>query len=921
MKNYLIAILFLLHGIVYAQYEAANWYFGEYAGINFNSNTNQVTPILNGKLNTKEGSSSISDANGNLLFYTDGITVYNKTHDIMDNGSYLYGDPSSTQSAIVVPKPNNPDIFYVFTVGSSVGGAGNNRGFNYSIIDISANSGLGRVTAKNRNLLAYSSEKISAVVKDCYGNSIWVITLSTASGSQSSNLFNTFYAYEITDAAGISTKAVKSTISSRISDPRGALKLSPDGTKLISANMQDGLFLYDFDPDTGLVTNSQQISITSTNNSTKSYGVEFSPNNKFLYVHASNDNNTGTSTAASSHYSSLLQYDLEAVNISNSQIVLDNRNLFRGALQLGPDGKIYRALASTYNIGLPYLGVINNPNIEGVSAQYVHNAINLRGNNSTQGLPPFIQSFFDQKIDIINASNGIETSNLDLCIGDTYTLRAQNIVGADYKWTFNGAPLTNATNPWEMEASQEGLYKVNITPPSGTICDRLEGDAFVTYYDIPTANTIIVDNICDFDNDSLEIVDLTDQDNHILNGQDPSIYQVSYFKRDTNGNENLISDPTRFQITAINQEIIAKVENINNTNCSATTSFTLNLIPSPVIVVQDISQCDGTFPYTDGLSTFNLEEAITTSNGTYQFFITDPNTASTSPAITHPEAFTNTVANQVIFVRAINIMGCYTDRSFILNTQVPIITYETAYYCTGSRVVLNAGITITAQSDYTYQWYLNNVVISGETQHKFTTDSADTYEVVITNNATNCVIIKRITAEESGVAVIDLVNTKVSYSNNNNNISVSASGLGTYEYALFKNQDHLLSSMLYRGYQSNPVFTDVSPGVYSIKVKDIKNNCGLSEHVVYVVGFTLFFTPNGDGYNDTFKIEGADQMFMAKSRVNIFDRYGKLLKVLNLNEPNWDGKLNGIDLPQDDYWFSATLSDGRKFTSHFSLKR
>ncbi|MHA7943319.1 hypothetical protein ACJOV8_009625 [Formosa sp. 3Alg 14/1] len=93
MKNYLIAILFLLHGIVYAQYEAANWYFGEYAGINFNSSTNDVTAILNGQLNTKEGSSSISDANGNLLFYTDGITVYNKNHDIMDNGAYLYGDP------------------------------------------------------------------------------------------------------------------------------------------------------------------------------------------------------------------------------------------------------------------------------------------------------------------------------------------------------------------------------------------------------------------------------------------------------------------------------------------------------------------------------------------------------------------------------------------------------------------------------------------------------------------------------------------------------------------------------------------------------------------------------------------------------------------------------------------------------------
>ena len=84
--------------------------------------------------------------------------------------------------------------------------------------------------------------------------------------------------------------------------------------------------------------------------------------------------------------------------------------------------KYIRALSATYNQGTQYLGVINNPNSLGVSSNYQHNAISLSPNYSSQGLPPFISSFFAEKIDIIGKSSSTSTS-LPLCDGDIYTLR------------------------------------------------------------------------------------------------------------------------------------------------------------------------------------------------------------------------------------------------------------------------------------------------------------------------------------------------------------------------------------------------------------------------------------------------------------------------------------------------------------------
>ena len=112
--SFLALILSFTSASLSAQNESAFWFFGQGAGLNFNTGYPVSTP--DGELYTEEGCASISTKLGELLFYTDGVNVWNKNHQVMSNGTGLTGDASSTQSAIIIPKPNSASIYYIFTV-------------------------------------------------------------------------------------------------------------------------------------------------------------------------------------------------------------------------------------------------------------------------------------------------------------------------------------------------------------------------------------------------------------------------------------------------------------------------------------------------------------------------------------------------------------------------------------------------------------------------------------------------------------------------------------------------------------------------------------------------------------------------------------------------------------------------------------
>ena len=350
-KLWILLLLGSLSSFVYAQKQAANWYFGENAGLKFGGCGNPPTAI-SGQLNTKEGSTSISDKDGNLLFYTNGEEVYDKNNDIMSGGTGLYGNESSTQSAIIVPKPSDPNIYYIFTVDTRVNRSDVSNGFNYSEVDMSLNGGLGAVTQINTPLLEFSSEKITATFKNADGSSIWVITFASQNGNIDSDFwnnkdeYNTFHAFKINEN-GVSVNSVRSSAGPvNIGDRRGYLKISPNGKKLVCANTSDGTFLYDFNQQTGQISNRIRLNLNDNtsgwSDTNQGYGVEFSSNSKLLYV-------TSYNGAFGSQTSKALLYQFETENLYNKRkIFYEEANITLNIYKLSKNQVLNLAIQKLY---------------------------------------------------------------------------------------------------------------------------------------------------------------------------------------------------------------------------------------------------------------------------------------------------------------------------------------------------------------------------------------------------------------------------------------------------------------------------------------------------------------------------------------------------------------------------------------------
>ncbi|MFT3908740.1 MAG: hypothetical protein QM737_04895 [Ferruginibacter sp.] len=246
------------------------WYFGERAGLDFN--TNPPTATSNSAMVQQEGCATICDNTGHLLFYSDGTSVWNRNHQVMPNGNGLRGGFSASQSVLVVPSPGNNNVYYIFTVPEEF----INAPLCYSIIDMTLDAGLGDITAiKNVPLHTPVQEKLTATLKS-NGVDYWVIAKEAGSDA--------FLVYSLT-SAGVDPNPVISHIGFSLGsqDKLGYVRVSPNGLKLCIAYTRNSLSqLFDFDNITGILSN--PIDLTTSLLPFGPYGIEFSPDNSKLYI-------------------------------------------------------------------------------------------------------------------------------------------------------------------------------------------------------------------------------------------------------------------------------------------------------------------------------------------------------------------------------------------------------------------------------------------------------------------------------------------------------------------------------------------------------------------------------------------------------------------------------------------------------------
>jgi gliding motility-associated-like protein len=434
-----ILLFFSLANKTSAQGEANIWYFGNYAGLDFNGGA--PVAITNGALQTNEGCAVISTNDGALRFYTAGVTIYISTHVAMPNGNGLLGSYSATQSATIVSKPGNPNIFYVFTVDAFEHNYAN--GLRYSEVDMSLSEGLGDVTA-NKNIFLASSvtEKIIAV-KKANNNDIWLIAHDLKTDA--------FLVYSITKE-GINKIAVKSNAGTIDAQGTGYLKASFYGSKLVQAlHGVQKVDVLNFNKLTGVVTTDFTFPAPFTRGGV--YGVEFSADGKKLYV-------------ASIFFECIYQYDLA---LHNSSAIISSAKIIGkvssphtlGALQMAPDGKIYLA-----KLHAGTLGCINNPSILGVGCGFVDNSIYLLGKTSSLGLPNINQTCFSPAPITYN----------NTCLGDiTYFSLSVQTETDSVLWNFNN-PLSGNLNISELLSplhifTNPGKYTVSAIIYSGSDAD------------------------------------------------------------------------------------------------------------------------------------------------------------------------------------------------------------------------------------------------------------------------------------------------------------------------------------------------------------------------------------------------------------------------------------------------------------------
>jgi len=537
----------------------------------------------------------------------------------------------------------------------------------------------------------------------------------------------------------------------------------------------------------------------------------------------------------------------------------------------------------------------------------------------------------------------ISISNTNACFGETQTLTV-SATNSEINWydSKTGGNLIHSGTSFSIQPTNTIIYWVDIIPldcPSET---RTPITAVVHQYPEILKKNLIVEQ-CDNDdvNDGKTVFNLNTYQSLI--SVNPQEETFEFFKSPDFDINSKILNPEAYTNTSFIEQLFVKI----NTpfNCSETSSLTLkvgaSLIDSDFYM--EFETCETETKTLDlgienwGQTTFeDLRESLINSNSKFSsqniqisFYSneTDAYLRQNIIEIENEEAFytMQTPYLQKIWARIDNLdldtLSCLGVKE-VAQLQVNKLpefgrSDDLIIVCLNLDPV-PIGVESIDGRVYNYSWTKNGL------DYPLNIDNVDNqvliseggfYEVTATTtDGKDCskkIGITMISSEiatltQEDLVVIDLVGDTGSIE-----ILADNLGVGNYEYAIGDPTGI---------YQDLPFFDNLLPGIHTIYIQD-KNNCGRVEIEGSVLGHMKFFSPNGDGINDRWKILGVNENFQPKTRVYIYDRWGRLLVDLDPLDYGWDGTFNGAKLPQDDYWFRVFFENGKEYKGHFSLLR
>lgn len=429
VRTFLVYFLIFAAALLCSQNAAKRWYFGNGAALNFNSGM----PVLQAgcAITTSMGCSSISDASGNTLFYTDGVNVYNQMNAVMANGGGLPGS-NAFQSALIIKQPGTSTLYYVFTVGA----LGSGNGLYYSVVDMALATGMGSVTIKNVLLHSDCRDKLSAGLH-CNGGDVWIVSAAYSSTAA-------FVACAVS-ATGVGAPVITPTSTAVMPVLGiGQIKISPNSHKLgvvsyaaPGTSCSIDVRIFNFDNTNGIVLSNNVATVmyytyggSSANCANTFYGCEFSQDSRYLYT---------------SYVNQISRIDLCSLPIISNGLLpnIENFNVYdttsKRSMQLATDGRIYVA-----KNGKASLGAINTPTSL-FTASYSSMAISLNTYTCQWGLPNIPGYLFEQK-PLPTFSYSLTSGNCltaffnpnPVCASSGYSI-------SSYQWNF-GEPSSGAAN-------------------------------------------------------------------------------------------------------------------------------------------------------------------------------------------------------------------------------------------------------------------------------------------------------------------------------------------------------------------------------------------------------------------------------------------------------------------------------------------
>ncbi|WP_118972896.1 PKD domain-containing protein [Taibaiella koreensis] len=849
--------VFLLHVCTAIAQQENVWVFGENAGVNFNS----VPPAaFSSTISSQEACASVCDAAGQLLFYSDGYIVWDRSHNVMLNGAALitdipvpsYGPTTSTaQGALIVPAPDHPNLYYIFSLTSVELGARRGRLY-YSLVDMTLNGGMGAVIATQKGILldSLNTEHLTGTVGDrC---NVWVLTLSIT-GPNAEKI----KAFEVT-AAGVDPVPVTSSFSVpfTLGNCAGQMDIAPNRKQLAFSRsvplsaIGGAVELFTFNPVTGVVSNRQML------DSIGGYAACFSPGGTKLY------------TTNSSSTTGITQYDLTAGSlpaIIGSRVAVAPPAT--GIIKRGPSGKVYFS-------GGTALSAFAHPDLPGSASLYEPGIIPLlSGTSFVFGLPNVVPVF--HRDSLYNAMS-VKTA----CFSTGQLLMAADTAGWDYLWSNNAhGPATTVTLP--------GTYWVSYHIPPCTY----RVDTFQVSFKGQRPDLFALGG-CRNDSNAMAWA--------MPAYGDTTTYSYTW----RNSNDQVLRGPL---LTNHGDSLLHLTPGAYKLNVAVDSDCAVTLminVPQPSFYrtsfrASDTVICMG--------QTVSFESTSQGPMSGYSWSFGDGGSA----ALANPQHLYPDPGTYEVQLVAHTGYPCYDTARLTITVDSllqPAFFTDRDSICTGQSIGFFPDTSTTLS---TLDWQFGDDVTiagapAGPVSHAYDRDGI--MPVQLTSHFRACPE----TSFTHTVHVYPLPYIQLAADTTLclNGAPVLLQNLrslptGSYRY-------------LWSTGDTTALLTGVHPGVYSLTISADPLGCSTTEtitiHKDCYIDIPNAFTPNGDGVNDHFFPRQLLSRKVTRFRMQVFNRWGQVIfETARTEGRGWDGRFNSKDQPQGVYvYLIEVLIDDRQ---------